>query len=154
VGVSASQAFTAIAGGAIAITVSPETLTAPVINVAGFSATFSATGGNGIKTFSVTSGSLPTGLTLSSSGVLSGTATAAGTFNFTVTATDQSGATANRAFTLVVAPPVNVAQTITFGALANRLSSDSSFTLSATSSSGLPVTFNVTGPAVLAGSTV
>ena len=40
--------------------------------------------------FSVTAGSLPAGLTLSSSGVLSGTPTAGGSFSFTVSATDSS----------------------------------------------------------------
>jgi Putative Ig domain len=41
--------------------------------------------------YSITSGSLPTNMTLSSKGVLSGTPTTAGTFNFTVTATDSTG---------------------------------------------------------------
>lgn len=151
-GATAAQAYSLVTGGAIAI--SPNSLTAPVINVAGYNVTLSATGGTGAKTFAVTSGSLPTGLTLSSSGVLSGTATAAGTFNVTVTATDTVGATGTSAYSIVVAPPVNVAQTITFGTLPNRLASDGSFALNATASSGLLVTFNVTGPAILNGSTL
>lgn len=44
-----------------------------------------------VATFSVTSGSLPTGLTLSSSGTLSGTSTATGNHNFTITATNSEG---------------------------------------------------------------
>ncbi|QLI82673.1 putative Ig domain-containing protein [Chitinibacter fontanus] len=52
----------------------------------------SATGGTGSKTYSLTSGSLPAGITLASNGTLSGTPTAGGSFNFTVTATDSSGA--------------------------------------------------------------
>jgi hypothetical protein len=39
-------------------------------------------------TYSVTAGSLPTGLTLSSGGLLSGTPTSAGTYNFTVAASN------------------------------------------------------------------
>jgi large repetitive protein len=151
-GATASQAYSIVAGGAVAI--SPTTLTAPVINVSGYSATISATGGTGAKSFAVTSGSLPTGLSLSSGGVLSGTATAAGTYNFTVTATDAAGVTANQAYTLVVSPPVNVPQTITFGALPSRIGTDAPFVLSATATSGLPVSFNVTGPATLNGNTL
>ena len=50
-----------------------------------YSHTFTATGS---PTFSVTSGTVPSGLTLAPSGVLSGTPTAVGTFAFTVTATN------------------------------------------------------------------
>lgn len=53
-----------------------------------FSKTLTASGGIGSYTFQVTSGVLPPGLTLSSGGVLSGTATATGTWTFTVTALD------------------------------------------------------------------
>ena len=51
-----------------------------------YSATLHATGGNTPYTWSKASGSkaLPTGLTLASSGVISGKATKAGTFSFTV----------------------------------------------------------------------
>ena len=42
-------------------------------------------------TWSVTSGALPSGLTLSGNGVISGTPTSAGTFQFTVTATGKTG---------------------------------------------------------------
>lgn len=45
---------------------------------------------------------LPPGLHLSSGGVLSGTPTQAGTFNFTLTATDVSGISINYAFSLAV----------------------------------------------------
>jgi hypothetical protein len=48
-----------------------------------------------------------------------------------------------------------LAQTIAFGPLADRLSNSGAFTLSATASSGLPVSFTiVNGPALLAGSKV
>jgi len=52
-------------------------------------------------TWSITSGSLPTGLTLAStSGVISGTSTATGTSSFTITATDADGGTNAKAFTI------------------------------------------------------
>ena len=55
----------------------------------------------------VTSGRLPDGLTLSPSGELSGTPTTAGSYTFTVTATDGAAPDAQREVTLVVqdAPP-------------------------------------------------
>ncbi|WP_439622842.1 putative Ig domain-containing protein [Gemmata sp.] len=66
------------------------------------------TGGTGAKTFAVTSGSLPNDLLLNeATGVVSGTPSATGTFNFTVTATDAVGATTDRAYTLTInAAPV------------------------------------------------
>ncbi|WP_373377784.1 putative Ig domain-containing protein [Cupriavidus nantongensis] len=52
-----------------------------------------ATGGTGPYTYAVASGALPTGMALSAAGLLVGTPTAGGTFNFTVRATDSSTGT-------------------------------------------------------------
>src|SRR5262249_11705115 len=66
-----------------------------------------ATGGVGPYTFAVTGGALPPGLALDASGLLSGTPTQAGTFSFTVQATDSSPApgpfVGTRDYTLTVA---------------------------------------------------
>ena len=56
-----------------------------------YNQTLRATGGLGALTWSVTGGSLPAGLTLTSAGTISGTPAAAETSNFTVTATDTFG---------------------------------------------------------------
>ena len=64
-----------------------------------YTVTFSQTGGVAPVTFAVTGGALPPGLTLSSAGVLSGTPTATGTYNFTITATDKARAP--------MLPPIN-----------------------------------------------
>src|SRR5262249_3035981 len=53
-------------------------------------------------TFSLSTGSLPDGLTLDPNGTLSGTPTALGLFSFTVLARDGSGFTASQAYTLRV----------------------------------------------------
>lgn len=50
-----------------------------------------ATGGTGAITFALVSGVLPTGLSMSSSGLVTGTITAGGTFNWTVRAQDSVG---------------------------------------------------------------
>ena len=73
------------------------TVTNPAVNTgvagASFSQTFTQSGGIGTTTFSLASGTLPTGLTLASNGVLSGTPTQTGTFPITVKATDSNGCT-------------------------------------------------------------
>ncbi len=63
----------------------------------------SATGGTGSIVWSIAVGSLPNGITLSPAGVATGTPTAAGTFTFTIQATDTAGKSATKAFTIVVA---------------------------------------------------
>ena len=73
----------------------------------GQSVVASPTGGGEVYTFAVTLGSLPTGLSLSSSGAISGTPTATGVFNFTVTATNTNTAincTGSQAFSISIAP--------------------------------------------------
>ncbi len=60
-----------------------------------------ATGGTSPYTWAVTAGSLPPGIALTSQGVFSGTSTAAGTFSFSITATD-SGMTAQQSATVAL----------------------------------------------------
>ncbi len=86
------------------IVIAPTTLPNTTAGL-GYSQTLSASGGAAPYTFAVTAGALPTGLTLGAGGGLSGTTTASGTFNFTVTATDVNGQTASNAYTVVVAVP-------------------------------------------------
>jgi titin len=72
---------------------------------AGYSQMLTAGGGAGAPyTFAVTAGALPQGFTLSSSGVLSGSSTTAGTSSFTITAADSTGFTGSQAFTFTVNP--------------------------------------------------
>jgi arylsulfatase A-like enzyme len=69
-----------------------------------YSQVLAASGGTGpTYTWSVNAGSsLPSGLTLSSAGVLSGTVVAAGNYGFTLKVTDSAGRIATKAFTLNV----------------------------------------------------
>jgi hypothetical protein len=94
------------------VVVAPTTLPNATV-AAAYSQTITASGGNGGPyTFAVTAGALPAGLTLGATGALTGTPTAGGTFNFTVTATDGSPApgpfTGTQVYTLVVNPPTLV----------------------------------------------
>jgi hypothetical protein len=88
-----------------------------------------AQGGSGSYTYSVTSRSLPAGLTLSSSGLISGTPTVAGAANVTITAADTSGLTTaanlslsvNSPSTTFITPPAATASgTYTNGELINE----------------------------------
>jgi len=72
------------------------TFSPPNAGAGAYSYQFVATDDSGdAPTYSVASGSLPNGLTLSSSGLLSGTPTLSGTFTFNVRATDVNGYTAD-----------------------------------------------------------
>lgn len=85
------------------LTVSTTSVPGGTVTVS-YSATLSAAGGSGAGyVWAVSSGTPPGGLTLSSGGVLSGIPTAAGTFSFTVTVTDSSGATASANLGVVIA---------------------------------------------------
>ena len=83
------------------ITITPATLPNTTA-FAAYNQTLTASGGTGPYAFAVTSGSLPAGLTLSSSGALTGSATAPGVFTFTVTATAAGGCTGAQAYTVTV----------------------------------------------------
>ena len=113
---------TATANLSITITVAPLSVTTTsssfvvgVVNSLYPSTTLQATGGIAPYTWAVTTGSLPAGLSLSgTTGVISGTPTASGTANFTVTVTDSETPTAKTAtanLSIVVNPALSVTTT-------------------------------------------
>src|SRR5690606_6072649 len=69
-----------------------------------YSTTIAAEDGTTPITWSVTAGALPAGLTFNSAGVLDGTPTTAGVYDFTVTATNSVG-TDTRQFTGIIFTP-------------------------------------------------
>src|SRR6202011_3360678 len=90
---------------AASLNVTTNSLPAGTQNAA-YSATLAATAGTTPYTWSIASGTLPTGLALApSTGVISGTPTVVGTSNFTVQVMDASSATATKALSLTVAAP-------------------------------------------------
>jgi hypothetical protein len=142
------------------ISVSPSSLTLPP----GFS-------GEATITTAVTAGSaqpvvlsltVPAGVTASLSlgsvtagtpSILSLTATpsaAAGPFPVTITGTAASGSHTTTLFLMIL----QQAQTINFAPLANQVYGVAPFSLGATASSGLPVSYTVSGPAALSGNTL
>ena len=94
-----------------AVTVTPQsgvsittTWIPPAVSGSSYSADLSATGGTPPYSWSVTSGALPTGIQLgSSTGLISGTTSQLGNFNFTVQVQDANGKHASQNFVLTVA---------------------------------------------------
>jgi hypothetical protein len=96
-------------GPAPAPVLSITTSSLPMATVgATYSTTLSASGGSGTKTWTVTAGSLPAGLSLSANGVVSGTPTAQGTASFTANVS-AGGASSQRQFSLGVAAGLEIA---------------------------------------------
>jgi hypothetical protein len=83
------------------------------INGVAYNQQLSAVNGQLPYSWSIFSGSLPPGLMLASSGLISGTPTNSGTFNFAVKVTDALSATATQPLTLIISirPPLQVTTT-------------------------------------------
>ncbi|WP_143452498.1 putative Ig domain-containing protein [Janthinobacterium sp. 61] len=97
-----------------------------------YAATISAAGGTAPYSFAITAGSLPAGLSLNTgTGAISGTPTASGTTNLTITATDANSATGSKPYTLVIGVQAPVANAVSVTVAAN--------------SSANPITLNLSG---------
>ncbi|MGO9338732.1 MAG: putative Ig domain-containing protein, partial [Terracidiphilus sp.] len=97
-------------------------------------------GSGGPYTFTATG--LPSGLSISSGGTISGTPTVTGTFNYTVTITDAAGHTGTLKCSVTVVPPVTAncgCTTATEGVAISPV------TLTGSGGSGGPYTFTATG---------
>lgn len=102
--VSTTKALSITVSAASSIlTISTSSLASATVGTA-YSQTLAASGGRTPYTWSRYSGTLPTGLAISSSGIISGTPTATGTFSFTVRVRDSATtqASATKALTITV----------------------------------------------------
>jgi hypothetical protein len=96
-----------IEGGAPPLVVSAQSLATGEADLA-YAATLSSSGGAGSsRAWSVSKGSLPPGLSLSTDGHITGTPTTPGTFSFTATVSDGSSSS-SRDFSLTVIPGITV----------------------------------------------
>jgi hypothetical protein len=116
---------------------------------AAYTTTLAGAGGLAPYTWSITQGALPSGLTLSSAGVISGTPTSTGTASFTVMLTDSGtpALTATAAYTLTTLyPPLSVTTTTLPNAVENT---SYTITLAATGGSGTGYTWTLTSGTAL-----
>jgi hypothetical protein len=97
-GATASKSYTVLINMPIAFTTG--SLAGGSVGIA-YSQSIAAEGGTGSLQFSV-SGTLPSGITLSNSGLLVGTPTTPGSYSFTVTATDGVGASSSHTYFLTI----------------------------------------------------
>ena len=103
---TSSPATVSITVSAPTLAVAPASLNAGLQGTT-YSATISASGGTAPYSYTISSGSLPAGMSLNTStGTISGTPSSSGTSSFTVTATDANGATGSRAYSVAVTAPV------------------------------------------------
>jgi len=96
---TASQALTIVVANPLSITT--NTLPAGKVAVA-YNKSLAASGGTAPYLWSVSNGALPDGLPLSTSGIISGTPTTPGTYNFDLGVTDSLGQTVIKSFHVVI----------------------------------------------------
>ncbi len=129
-GTSATSAADQFTYTCPAVTLSPTTLPGGFAG-ASYSQTVTANGGDGPYTYQVSSGSLPTGLGLdTAAGAITGLLSAAGTFDFTVTATDASNCEGSQSYTVTVltCPTITVSPNRLAPGVANTAYSPVAFT--------------------------
>jgi hypothetical protein len=102
-GCSGSQKYKLTIKGCPTVTIQPGLLPSTQVNTP-YNATLTASGHVAPYTFLLTVGALPAGMNLSSSGVLSGTPTQAGQFNFSVTAISATGCKGTRGYSIQIKP--------------------------------------------------
>ena len=90
-----------------AIAITPDTLPS-ALATRPYEQTLIGAGGAGPYSFDITSGALPSGVTLAADGKLSGTPTGAGDFTFRARAIDADGFAGSREYTLTVQPAPTV----------------------------------------------
>ena len=101
---TATKSLSLVINPAPAITFTTPSLAPATYNVA-YSASVAAMGGAGSLTYTLASGPPPAGLSLSTSGVISGTPTATGTFPITIKAADGFGDSSTQVYGIVVSYP-------------------------------------------------
>ncbi|WP_265502826.1 putative Ig domain-containing protein [Paracoccus beibuensis] len=145
-GYSGSDSFTYTAtnaSGTSAAAIVSLTVTAPTLAFApkagalpdgtagtAYSMTVAASQGTAPYTYAVTAGALPAGLSLDTSGTISGTPTVAGEHTFTVTATDAHQVTGSMSYSIAMAVQAPVAGSVTATVDAN--SADNAIALNVT----------------------
>ena len=128
------------------LSITPSTLPQGVVNVS-YTATVSATGGMTPYAWNVASGNLPPGFSLSRTGVLSGIATASGSFSFSVAVADsqQPPSVTSGNFSITIAGPPPVGITVMPTSAVAQSGTSVQFTAPVTNSTNQAVVWQVNG---------
>lgn len=98
-----SKAYSIVVTGPLPL--SPSSLPSGLLNT-NYSQVVTASGGVNPYTYAVTSGALPTGLSLNATnGIITGIPTTANTFNFTITATDSASNNGSKLYSIQIMTP-------------------------------------------------
>ncbi len=140
------------AAPAASVTVPGPVITSPLTYSSPVNQTFSYTIQASNTPTSYNATNVPPGCFINTyTGGITGTPTIAGVYTETISATN-AGGTGSATLVVTITP---LSQTITFPAPATMVANAAPFTLAATSSSGLPITYTVlSGPATVSGNTV
>jgi len=155
---TASKNFTLVVTGAALSITTVSQLPAGMVGVAYPSTTLAAAGGTTPYTWVILSGNTD-GLMVDSGGVISGKPLSAGTFNFTVQVTDNTGITASKAFALTVTGASPLRITSSSQLPAGTLGSSYTFQMAASggvppytwSATGLPAGLTITSAGLISG---
>ena len=134
-GNSESMAIQVVPSPSPQLAITTNNLTEGQVKLA-YSATLAATGGTPPYSWAISSGQLPIGLLLApSTGVISGTPTAAGSASFSVEVTDKTGATATANLNIQIAAASSSGSQVTLNSVQLLILNDTS---------GIPQTINAT----------
>jgi len=148
---SATARASATAGSAL--TISGPTLQAGEVGIAYGPVTLVASGGTTPYTWMLSGGTLPTGLTISSAGYISGTPTAEGDFKFTVEVNDTTGASADLATGIATMPRLSASLTYS-GTTTSRQGSAAGGAFASVAGGAAPYTYSLTAGALPAGTSL
>ena len=133
------------ASSSVTITAIPLTLSGNFVAAevgSSYSVPLIVGGGTAPYTFAISSGQLPAGLALGTSGTVSGTPSATGTFNFGINVTDSKSVAGSQTFQITVSPAVVV--TVTPATATVESAKTVSFTAAVTNAWNQSVTWSAT----------
>ena len=100
-GATATASYTVVINASPVVSL-PLSMPAGEVAIGYPTQTMTVTGGTSPYTWSVSAGALPTGVTMTSGGVITGTPSAATTYTPTIKVTDSFGATSTKAYSIVI----------------------------------------------------